>query len=253
MALADASMADPGGAGPRAAATTPLQLWLPLAALVAVAIALAVSDADLALSDAFYDRSRGSFPARGRWWVDGLLHRDAANLVAAVAVGAFACFAASWRVPRLARCRWAALQIALTIAVSCTVVAGLKLVTGRHCPIELDRYGGGMPYAPWFAPTAGSPPGRGFPGAHAAAGFSLLAGYFAARRLGARRPAWWLLPGVALGGLFSLVQVARGAHFLSHQAWSAAICWFIAYAIDAGLERLVDDRGRDRGRVPIRL
>ena len=35
-----------------------------------------------------------------------------------------------------------------------------------------------------------------------------------------------LIPGLVIGISFGLAQQLRGAHFLSHDVWSAAICWF---------------------------
>ncbi len=44
--------------------------------------------------------------------------------------------------------------------------------------------------------------------------------------------AWlWLLPSVLLGGLFAYTQHVRGAHFLSHNVWSAGICWLVSLVV----------------------
>jgi membrane-associated PAP2 superfamily phosphatase len=40
--------------------------------------------------------------------------------------------------------------------------------------------------------------------------------------------------------VFSAIRMAQGAHFLSHNLWAAAICWFIAALaarIEASLRR----------------
>lgn len=47
----------------------------------------------------------------------------------------------------------------------------------------------------------------------------------------ATRPRWrWvgLAVGVSLGVLFGATQQLRGAHFLSHDLWTAVICWACA-------------------------
>ena len=53
--------------------------------------------------------------------------------------------------------------------------------------------------------------------------------FFAARHLERRRLAigllWFVL---AFGLVLTLVQVARGAHFFSHQVWTALICWYVS-------------------------
>jgi membrane-associated PAP2 superfamily phosphatase len=60
---------------------------------------------------------------------------------------------------------------------------------------------------------------------------SLLGLYFVARARRVRRPVVWLLPGLVLGGLYALGQHARGAHFLSHDLWAAAVCWIVALGL----------------------
>jgi membrane-associated PAP2 superfamily phosphatase len=37
--------------------------------------------------------------------------------------------------------------------------------------------------------------------------------------------------GIGVGSLFSFAQQARGAHFLSHDLWSAFIAWGICLAL----------------------
>jgi membrane-associated PAP2 superfamily phosphatase len=43
----------------------------------------------------------------------------------------------------------------------------------------------------------------------------------------------WLACAVAAGLLLGLVQQWRGAHFMSHTVWSAAVCWAVAALVDA--------------------
>ncbi|RYE95440.1 MAG: hypothetical protein EOO41_05650, partial [Methanobacteriota archaeon] len=70
-----------------------------------------------------------------------------------------------------------------------------------------------------------------FPAGHASAGYAWVALYFCALAL---RPAWrmpalWM--GIAAGLLFGIAQQLRGAHFLSHDLWSLAVCWGTALAL----------------------
>jgi membrane-associated PAP2 superfamily phosphatase len=48
---------------------------------------------------------------------------------------------------------------------------------------------------------------------------------------GSRWRRWGLFAGIALGLIFGLGQQLRGAHFFSHDVWTAAICWFIALGV----------------------
>ena len=75
-----------------------------------------------------------------------------------------------------------------------------------------------------------APPGNAyghcFPGGHASAGFCLFAFYFAGRALDSRRLMQVGLWGGLIAGMgFGLARVAQGAHFLSHNLWSAVLCW----------------------------
>jgi membrane-associated PAP2 superfamily phosphatase len=69
------------------------------------------------------------------------------------------------------------------------------------------------------------PHARCFPSAHASSGYSLLALYFLWLERSRRRARLGLLAGIGMGLLFGIAQQARGAHFLSHDVWSAMMVW----------------------------
>jgi membrane-associated PAP2 superfamily phosphatase len=115
----------------------------------------------------------------------------------------------------------------ITVALTALVVALFKMNSAHSCPWDLSEFGGAAGWFPLFdspAPPAG--PGNCWPGGHAAGGFSLVAGYFAFR--GSHRSAARiaLAAALVLGALMSYVQIARGAHFLSHNLWSLWVAWF---------------------------
>ena len=109
----------------------------------------------------------------------------------------------------------------------------LKAGNPRHCPYDLAEYGGYAVHIGPFEPAPpGQEPGHCFPGGHASAGFSLLAFYFAGLALGNRRLARaGLWGGMAAGLAFGMARVAQGAHFLSHNLWSALVCWLVILAL----------------------
>jgi membrane-associated PAP2 superfamily phosphatase len=95
------------------------------------------------------------------------------------------------------------------------------------------EYGGYATHLGLFdAAASGQSPGHCFPSGHAAAGFSLLAFYFAGFALGnprlARSGLW---SGLVAGMAFGMVRVAQGAHFISHNLWSGLVCWLVILAI----------------------
>ena len=207
-------------------AALPLALWAALAAL------FEATDLDIRAADRAFDFQLKVFPHRVEFLYGKVLHEGGKWLILGLAAVAVLAFFATFRVARLAPWRRAALYVALAIGLSTTVTALLKIATNRYCPWDMTRYNGPVPYTKLFE---GTPPpfdhGRGFPAAHTSSALSLFALYFVARDRGARRPWLWLLGVGALGALFAWTQWIRGAHFISHNVWSAGICWTIALAL----------------------
>lgn len=126
--------------------------------------------------------------------------------------------------------RWTALA---TLAVLAAVPA-VKRISHTSCPWDVVDFGGSAPYVPhWLAFTIDGGPGHCFPSGHAVAAFVFLVPVLAWRgphpRAAAR--AGWVL--ALAGATFGLVQMVRGAHYLSHVLWSAWLCGALAVAADA--------------------
>jgi membrane-associated PAP2 superfamily phosphatase len=136
-------------------------------------------------------------------------------------------------VARLRPWRRAIGYFAACMAVVPLVVGGLKEATNVDCPWDLAGFGGDRPYVHLLGDRPdGLPRAACFPGAHSSSAFALFALYFAGLGLGRRRLAWGgFALAFALGALFSFGQQARGAHFLSHDLWSAFIAWTICLAL----------------------
>lgn len=186
---------------------------------------------DERISALFFDAHAQHFMAGREGWVEWLGHRLAKSVVltawllvlAAALAACLPAWPAAW-----ARSRPVLWASALAMGLGPALVAGLKDINTHVCPWSLTGFGGTAAYsAQWFVPLADA--GRCFPGGHAAGGFSLVALMFAGRALqwpALERRGLWLALGV--GSLFSLVRMAQGAHFLSHNLWSAAIDWCVA-------------------------
>lgn len=201
-----------------------LQIGLVLPAVLAgTAVLLRSSGADDALTAAFYDGATRQFLVDHSGWLELIGHRIGRSLVqAAWLLLVAAALASPWVVPLrpYRRLMW---TTAAAMALGPLIVTALKDINTHACPWSLKAFGGSADYsAHWFVPHALA--GRCFPGGHAAGGFSLLALAFAGEWLG--RPllrAGGLALGLGVGLLFSLLRVAQGAHFMSHNLWSAAI------------------------------
>jgi membrane-associated PAP2 superfamily phosphatase len=124
----------------------------------------------------------------------------------------------------------------LAVIVSVGTVGALKTVTNKDCPRDLTAFGGEHAYVALFAHRpAELRNARCFPAAHASAGYALLALYFMLRERNRRWARIGLAIGVLTGLVFGLSQQSRGAHFVSHDVWSAFIVWTIALSTYVGI------------------
>lgn len=205
------------------------------------------SGLDLAVSDLFYDRTAN------RWLVD--FHRDHALrhvvytapkvLAVCLSIGLIAAMLGpdAWRrgIPRRA------FACALSFWLFSLTVSAMKDRTDIYFPRQIERYqpaGNMPPPGVWQAPDKpmlripyrrlfeayptprpdGIKTGRGFPGAHATAGFWLMGlAVLCASASGRRR---WLLVGSLAGWALGLYQTVNGNHFLSHTLMSWGIGGF---------------------------
>lgn len=216
----------------------------PLLLFVALALPFELGDLDLRLSDPFYDPVAKRWPQQQAFWTAVVVHKWGKYFVWLLGlVPAVVLVGSRWRAAWAPYRRLCAFTIA-GLAGTPGFVALLKVLTNRHCPWGIDRYGGNVPWTRLFDPSPiveGTGPGVCFPAAHAATGFGLLVLYFAARALPGERRWPWLLPGLLLGLLFGFGQHARGAHFASHTLWSLAVGWFlplVLYHLCGGRARL---------------
>jgi len=116
--------------------------------------------------------------------------------------------------------------LVLSTVLATTLVAWIKTWSNMDCPWDLVRYGGTKPFVGLLqVRPIGLQRGYCFPAAHASAGYAWVALYFF---LGVVRPAWkhyGLMIGLGMGLLFGISQQLRGAHFVSHDLYTFAVCW----------------------------
>lgn len=220
-----------GGADGRQAATM-ADLALPPALAALLLAPLLGLGLDVSLSARFYDPAAGGFALWHDWLLEKVLHDwvKLAARTAALLLLAAAC--ASLFLERLRPLRRLLWFVVAGLALSATVVSAIKQSSAQACPVGLAMFGGSEPLVGLFdAVPAGLRAGRCWPGGHAASAFSFFPLYFAARHGRRPRLARRILGAILLFGLvLSLVQVARGAHFFSHQVWTALICWYASLA-----------------------
>ena len=204
-------------------------LLLPLLGFVLLVLLLALSQADLLLADQIYQWSGGSWRLRDAWFTSEVLHEGGRKLVNVVAVVLILLTLASLKLPGLRAQRRALLYLLTSALLSGLVVNLLKQLTHVDCPWDLVRYGGAYDYVGIFTrhPLA-SHYGACFPAGHASAAYSWFGLYFLARTYRPHLQRCALGGVVVMGLLFGIGQQLRGAHFVSHDVWTLAICWLIA-------------------------
>lgn len=215
-----------------------MKRWLALQAaglaLAALAIwLLARFGLDLRISALAYSAEARGFPLKDAWLFAVLGHSALKYFAVSVwcALLVVAAAAPRWRRP--------ALHAWLGMALAAFAVAGLRELSAHSCPWDLVEFGGVAQWFPVFGAVPAIPgPGRCLPAAHASTGFALFALYFALRDEQPRLARWALALAWLLGLTAAAVQVARGAHFVSHGLWTAWLSWGLNVVLYGLVRRL---------------
>lgn len=186
---------------------------------------------DFELAEIFFDPALGRFPLKDAPLLAVAGHTGLRWLVIAIWLSAVVLAAASWKVAALRHWRGPLLFFSIAVAATSLSASLLRAASAHSCPWDLYAFGGAANWFPLLdAPGAAPGPGRCWPSGHASGGFALLAGYFALRDGNQALARIALGVALGLGVLMSLVQMARGAHFLTHNLWSLWIAWLCCFA-----------------------
>lgn len=189
------------------------------------------------------------FALRGQWWLSVVLHDGVRQLSLALLVATLPLalrlarplppaaptdpWAALQALPRRVRTGWWSVTLALAL-----LIPAIKRLSLTSCPWDLQAWGGRVAWVPhWQLGLHDGGPGHCFPSGHAVSAAAWFTLYFLLRGL---HPAAgrWLLAGVLLAiAVSGLVQVSRGAHFVSHVLWSGWLCWAVCVVADRVLSR----------------
>jgi membrane-associated PAP2 superfamily phosphatase len=201
----------------------------PLLVAIALLIAMEPTSIDSTVTGWFFDPAAGIFPLRYSMGLEVIGHQWAKLLVIMVACSAIVFFLLSFVLESLKPRRRLLLFLVLALTLAPLTVVALRAASDRHCPRDIQEYGGFAPHLSLFdALPPGLKPGHCFPASHAAAGFSLMAFYFVGRALNRRRLARLGLYGGLIAGLtLGMVRIAQGVHYVSYVLWAGAICWAV--------------------------
>ncbi|UCV04363.1 phosphatase PAP2 family protein [Dechloromonas denitrificans] len=135
------------------------------------------------------------------------------------------------RLPRL-KARRATLGFLLAGALLGPVLlvdATLKEHSGRTRPVNVEQFGGSRQFTPAFIPADQCAQNCSFVSGHVAtASFIMAFGWLGAPA--ARRR--WLLASLVGGGLFALVRMVPGGHFLSDTVFAWFATYFSLWAVE---------------------
>jgi len=206
---------------------------IPLIALFAVTVATGFSSLDESLAHwLFFDESRSQWLGARNWWVNAFLHEGGRWFIRGVVTASLLLWIATFIQPRWRRVRRPSLYFTVAMILSIAAAGLLKTVTNVDCPWDLREFGGQFPFVHLFADRPdGLRHAHCFPAAHASSGYALMSLYFVAYERGRQLARSGLAIGSAVGLMFGIAQQSRGAHFFSHDVWSACIVWLVALAV----------------------
>lgn len=204
-------------------------------ALATLLLVLAWDASGLDLSVAQALANAHGFPWRDAWLTRVLLHEGGRLLAAATLLILMVHALRSRRWPvhdtDARQLPWAGVGAVL---LNLSAVPALKRSATTSCPWDLAAFGGSARYVShwdWGVPDLG--PGHCFPSGHAVAGFAFIALYVVWRLSQPARARRWLLYALGTGLAYGTAQVLRGAHYVSHVAWSAWLCWALSATVSA--------------------
>ncbi|WP_425917154.1 phosphatase PAP2 family protein [Acinetobacter sp. TSRC1-2] len=176
---------------------------------------------DLALIHPWISES-GQFLLRDNWYLAELNHRYVKDLIILVYIIFFIIWLASFKVEKLRPLRWSYGYFFGMVILSTSIIGLLKSQSAHACPWNIT-----IPTSQGFFWNFSATKGHCFPGGHASIGFALMAGYAVFRLSNKKRAYFFLVSGCILGFAMGWAQMMRGAHFLSHNLWTAWVIWLV--------------------------
>lgn len=203
--------------------------WPLVLVFTGVALLFATTRLDLAIARAlFFDSSGAGWVGAGSWFVNEFVHTGGRWMVRVITLLAFVLWASSLSMGALRAWRRPLGYFVSAIVLTVALVGLLKMVTNVDCPWDLSAFGGRFPYVDLFSSRPHDlPRARCFPAAHTSSGYAFMALYFLAYERSRTLARIGLALGFLLGLAFGAAQQSRGAHFASHDLWSAFLGWMI--------------------------
>lgn len=204
---------------------------LPLFALAMVSIVIVTGDVDRMFADYFYALQGNSWAWKNSFTAEVIFHKGGRNLSLLLALISLtllitACFHKPFAVHKKPL-----LYLFLAAAGGSLLISLLKHSLAVSCPWEFDRYGGDLVYSTVIEQLFLRNGEGCFPAGQASAGYAWICCYF----FGLHYQSKWRWAGLAIplvvGIVLGFAQQIRGAHFISHDVWTLATCWFYSLGL----------------------
>ena len=194
---------------------------------------------DAWLIQPFYDAHALVFPLKNDSFLESVMHKGLRNLMIAVSLMLLGFWTFGLKIwgfvlKNQNSAHWSKvyhrqfLWIFIAMVISTSAISVLKRLSMHSCPWDLLPYGGTQPWIPLFGNLpAAAEMGHCFPGGHASGGFALIAIYFGFRDSLPKLANAGLILGLLFGFAMGWGQMMRGAHFMSHNLWTAWVVWMI--------------------------
>lgn len=203
---------------------------LPAAIAGALSIALSLSQFDLWLADQLFALQGGRWTLTQHPFLETGMHQLGKRVSVAAWLVAVASTLYALITPEARTSLRPLAYLVFSLLIATTTVSLLKQVSAVDCPWDLARYGGQRPYLDLLETLAqANLRGGCYPAGHAGAGYAWVALYFAMSVLRPRARWVGLAVGIGVGLAFGVGQQLRGAHFVSHDVMTFAVCWAVAW------------------------
>lgn len=181
------------------------------------------------LASWFYQLQGDQWRLQSYWLTETVLHQGIRQLNQWVVAFLLCLWLAQFVTGRRTSSHRALGMLLLSLILSFSCVALLKKYIPMECPWDLQQFGGDKTFIGLLSTRpATMAPSQCFPAGHASIGYGWMALYYFCLVVCPAKSRLALSASIGLGLLLGFTQQLRGAHFISHDIATAAICWLLA-------------------------
>ncbi len=207
-------------------------LWIPLLIFAAAIVLIEWQNLDWRLAHRLFVEQDEAWPLRKAFLTETLIHKRGHDLSVAAWLAVLVTWLVALKRESLQPWRKPLGYLLLSVLLSTLLISWIKSWSNIDCPWDTIGLGGDRSYIRVFeARPASLPHGRCFPGGHASGGYAWMALYFFFLMIRPHLRWRGLAIGVGAGLVFGIAQQIRGAHFVSHDLWTAMLCWMVAFGL----------------------